>query len=462
MHLERDRRLNRSAARLLAVAALVLAPSACGGGGTGGTSSPEGESTPTPIPAPTAAQTPAPSADPTPAPGPTEPLEILRLGEGFFGFSGTSLGIPIRLSRDGDVVAHSQEHGRSFTYEDPRFPGLIREGVVYCTRASMWRGSAPATPVDPDPGCPFPEQGESPGGSSWVAALSDDGSVALVDRVVPQSIDAVQNFGFAGDDGSWEEVLFDVDHPDAPRRPHSRGNDLSGDGTLVAGTAWLEYPYPFWGPSDSRAFLYRRGDSSPTWLPTSRDHRIESADFLSADGSVIIGCCEDVDDDSSRSLPVVWYGGGPPSTLDPPSGAATRCRVNDLSADGRVAVGACGLTAVRWVDGRPIAIDVAAPPRPNDVLSSQAFATSEDGSVILGYSNAPDLAGGWIWTEAAGIRPVFELLEEAGIEVDAGTLGGRRLYAVSAMARDGKILAGSGEQGIGDSHFPFLFRATLP
>jgi uncharacterized membrane protein len=305
-------------------------------------------------------------------------------------------------------------------------------------------------------------QDDLPGGSSWPAALSADGSVALVDRVVPLTTEAVQNFGFAGADGSWEEVLFDVDHPDAPLRPNVRGNDMSADGTLVAGTAWLERPFPFWYPTDARAFLYRRGDARPTWLPSSRDHRLESADFISADGSVIVGCCEDVDDDSSRSLPVVWYGGGPPSTLDPPAGAETRCRVSDLSADGRVAVGACGVTPVRWVDREPLVINVAAAPPPNDVLYSQAYATSEDGSVILGFSNAPELAGGWIWTEDAGIRPVFALLEEAGIEVDAGTLGGRRLWSVSALARGGKILVGRGEQGIGASHFPFVFRATLP
>jgi len=464
MHRERDRRLNRSAAWLLAVAALIAAASACGGGS--GTSSLDGGSAPTPTPGPTGAPTPAPSPDPSPAPtpdpGPTEPLEILRLGPGFFAFGGTSLAIPLLVSRDGDVVAEAQQDGRAFTYEDPDFPGFLREGVVFCTRASVWRGSAPATPLDPDPGCPFPAQIDLPGGSSWTAALSADGSVALVDRVVPQNIDAVQNFGFAGADGSWEEILFDVDHPDAPRHPNVRGNDMSADGTRVVGTAWLERPFPFWYPTDARAFHYRRGDAGPTWLPTSRDHRLESADFLSADGSVIVGCCEDEDDDSSRSLPVVWYGGGPPSRLDPPSGAETRCRVSDLSADGRVAVGGCGGTAVRWVDREPIVIDVAAAPPPNGVLYNQAYATSEDGSVILGYSNAPELAGGWIWNAEAGIRPVFELLEEAGIEVDAGTLGGRRLYVVNALARRGKILVGRGEQGIGASHFPFLFRATLP
>ncbi len=462
MHLERDRRPNRPMACLLAVTALVAVASACGGSGNGGPSLPEGTSTPTPIPGPTAAQTPVPSPDQTPEPGPTEPLEILRLGDGFFAFGGTSLGVPIQVSRDGDVVADAQQDGRSFTFEDPRFPGLIREGVEYCTRASVWRGSAPASPLDPDPGCPFPTQEGIPGGSSWAAALSADGKIALVDRVVPQSIGAVQNFAFAGDDGSWEEVFFDVDHPDAARRPHTRGNDISADGTLVVGTAWLEYPYPFWGPSDSRAFLYRRGDAGPAWLPTSRDHRIESADFLSADGSVIVGCCEDVDDDSRRSLPVVWYGGGPPSTLDPPSGAETRCRVSDLSADGRVAVGACGVTAVRWVDREPTVIDVSGPAAPGDTLFSLAVATSEDGSVILGYSNTPDLEAGWLWTAEGGIQPVSTILEEAGIEVDAGSPGGRRLHGVTAMARGGKVLVGVGTQGIGASYFPFLFRATLP
>jgi len=447
MRLARRRRQRQGL--LAPLLALLVAGTSASCGGSGGASAGPG-STPTP------GATPAPTSSPDPVT--TATLDLLRLAPEFSYFEAPPDADPIVLSRDGTVVASAQQDYEVFYYPDPDFPEFLRMGVIFCSRALAWRDAAPAETLDPDPGCPFPDD-DRPAGDSWPAALSADGGVALVNRTQNFGQDYRADFGFTGADGSWEEVVWDVHHPDQPRTPRVRTNDMSGDGTLVVGTAWLDYPYPGWAPSDARAFVFRRGDAAPTWLP---DHgeRIESADHVSDDGRVIVGCC-DHGRDRDRSLPVLWYDHGAPVSLDPPNGE-TRCAVGDLSADGRVVVGSCDGHAVRWVDGVPQPLEVPGEPPPGATLMSWATDVSEDGSTILAASNAVDYPSGWLWSAETGPRSVRTLLEDAGIVVDEGGIGGRILGTPLAFARNGKVFVGFGERGVGPSHLPFVYRVTLP
>lgn len=432
------------------LAALLLVATACGGGGRG-----SGQ-----------AATPTPAASATPSPAPTavaEPLDLLRLASGFLLLGGGPEDLRPALSRDGRVVAYPQQDALEFTYEDPRFPGLYRTGYLYCARAFAWRDAAPPVALDPDPGCPFPDTAGIPTGESWPVALDADGATALVNRVATSSTPYAR-FGFAGADGRWEEVAWQIDHPLAARVPNYHGNDLTPDGRTVVGTAWLDRPWPGWADSDARPWRYARGSDGPEWL-ASGDDAIESALLVSDDGSVIVGCCDD-DASGRRALPVVWHGNGRPEVLPALNGGdafGERCSVKDLSGDGTVVVGSCGVSAVRWVDGVPseIAIPGDAPPA-EDVVSSVALAVSVDGRLVLGRTNAVGLEQGWLWSESGGLRSVRSLLEDAGITVVGDDpIGGRELFAPSAFADEGRVLVGRGRQGSGASFFEFLYRATL-
>lgn len=456
MNLTRDR--HRRIRGLLLGSFVLCASASCGAGG--GTEADGGVPTATPTSVAVPGETPTPMPGSTPRP--TGPLEILRLAPGFSSFhTGSEVGDPIVVSADGAVVAHAQKDYKVFYYPDPVFPDLLHRAVLDCSRALAWRGEPPVvTTLDPDPGCPFPESDDRRGGS-WPMALAADGSIALVTRFHVDGEHNRATFGFAGADGGWEDVQWDELHPDQSRVPHVRANDMNGDGTLVVGTAWLDFPHPYWAPSDARAFVFRRGDTTPSWLPDDGE-RLESADFIADDGSVIVGCCDDAID-ASRSLPVVWYGGGAPQVLEPAPSEEKRCRVRDLSADGRVAVGYCGTHAVRWVNGAPSVLGISGVAPPGEPLVSSTTAVSEDGNTILGTSNAgSDWSLGFVWSEETGPRSVRTLLLEAGIVVDDPRLGGQHLQTPSAIARSGQVLFGFGERGVGASHFPFIYRVTLP
>jgi hypothetical protein len=209
------------------------------------------------------------------------------------------------------------------------------------------------------------------------------------------------------------------------------------------------------------------------WRGAARQHRIEGADFLSDDGAVIVGCCDD--EDRNSSLPVVWCGRGPPPTLLPPPDLESEfgqdhCRVLDLSGDGRIAVERCDRFAVRWVDSTPTVISVPDGDVPDsETVAHEGRSISADGSTILGGSffvGGPP--GGWIWTEPAGVRSVYEILEAEGIPVSGGRPFGQPLRSALTMSGSAQVLIGVGEYGTGASHYPSSFarpcrsRSTAP
>lgn len=428
--------------------ALAAAAVACGGSGR----------SPSPTPTPQSSATPSPASTRV-----AEPLQLLRLASDFLLLGGGPEDLRPALSRDGRVVAYPQQDALEFSYEDPFFPGFFRTGYLYCSRAFAWRDAAPAVALDPDPGCPFAEAPGAPRGDSWPAALDDSGATALVNRVLLADAPSAR-FGLAGADGSWEEVGWQIDHPLAARVPNVQGNDMTPDGSTIVGTAWLDRPWPGWADSDARAWRFRRGSEGPEWLPAG-DDPIEIALLVSDDARVVVGCCDD-DASGRRALPVIWYGDAPPEVLPALGGGdefGERCSVEDLSGDGRVVVGSCGTHAVRWVDGVPDEIAIPGDPPPSqDVVSGVAVAVSTDGRLVLGRTNAVGLEGGWIWSGSDGLRPVRDLLADAGIVTGDGSGGGLELFAPMAFARDGKVLVGRGRSGIGDGYFEFLYRAALP
>ena len=166
--------------------------------------------------------------------------------------------------------------------------------------------------------------------------------------------------------------------------------------------------------------------------------------LLLAGSLAVVGCGDD-DDEATVPTPTAMLTPTPTATLTP---AATALlipvlpdaplldRVNfagAVSVDGRVAAGvsasASGNQAFRWtVDGELQALGML----PEYTASSQAFALSADGSVVVGQSLKEDGQTGraFIWTAASGMQPLGEFPEwvtssqASGISADGLTVVG--------------------------------------
>ena len=90
---------------------------------------------------------------------------------------------------------------------------------------------------------------------------------------------------------------------------------------------------------------------------------------------------------------------------------------------------------------------------------SCSTSVSADGSVVVGFSTVPAGAvggGGYVWTEALGMRSVYEVLVSMG---QADAVEGWTIGTVSGVSADGTVIFGEGTNPSGDSQ---LWIATIP
>lgn len=107
------------------------------------------------------------------------------------------------------------------------------------------------------------------------------------------------------------------------------------------------------------------------------------------------------------------------------SGDFVSCEPWSVSADGRVVVGRSQGRAFRWENG--VFTELAF--RPGD--QGEAFETSADGSVVVGYSTGPNGKEAFRW--------------EAGVMTPLGDLpGGPFNSQADAVSADGTLIAGAG------------------
>jgi len=165
---------------------------------------------------------------------------------------------------------------------------------------------------------------------------------------------------------------------DSSENYYSRANAVSDDGEVIVGS------FAGSGPSPSyynNAFYYKDGQMTNMNVYLNQQLALNTASDVSADGSLIVGTGKDAIMSDFENLGF-RYSNGSPATYYPEYTST----ILGVSADGSTAVGAIAIakdnfgTAACW---RNNVIDTL-----NKDLSSgsRAFASSEDGSKIVGFS----------------------------------------------------------------------------
>lgn len=240
---------------------------------------------------------------------------------------------------------------------------------------------------------------------------------------------------------------------------HSGAKGVSADGSVVVG--WYvndsDQDQPFrWTQQDGMIGLGQ--------LPGGYS---SGALGLSADGSLIAGCGHNM---LGQQEAFRWtQSEGMVGIGFLPDGSSFSCAMN-VSADGSVIVGLSGQSpwvndqAFRWTQADGM-VGLGYLPGGND---SQATSVSADGSVIVGYGNSPLGLRAFLWTQANGLRPLADVLEN-----DFGVnLSGWTLQTAHGISADGSTITGTGLNPTGDTeawiaHIPepstlALFAACLP
>jgi probable HAF family extracellular repeat protein len=158
---------------------------------------------------------------------------------------------------------------------------------------------------------------------------------------------------------------------------------------------------------------------------------------VSGDGSVVVGI-GDGELSSGTGQAFRWTQETGMVGLGDLPGGQFNSQARAISTDGQVIVGmgsiASGPAAFRWEDGVMTSIGTLAPG-----LTTEAFALSADGSVIVGRSGTD----AFIWDAIHGMRNLQDVLEnEVGLD-----LGGVNLSSATGISADGTVIVGQSTIG---------------
>jgi hypothetical protein len=232
--------------------------------------------------------------------------------------------------------------------------------------------------------------------------------------------------------GVWSEAdgWLDLSSPfaDGCDPNLSSGWDLSGDGLVAVGLAWD-------GCAHTQAFRWT-DESGPgvfTLLAKSA-FGYDRATVVSADGLVAAGFAggEFVD----RS-PVVWRADGSRIDLDPTGEVVGE--VLSITPDGSKVAGIWNLDAFAWTEaGGVVVLGKLDGAMPTDTAWPNAIAA--DGRLVTGGCGDPFWGGvqAFVWTDADGMRPLAPIVAAAGLTVPEGV----SLTNVIAASEDGTVLLG--------------------
>lgn len=237
--------------------------------------------------------------------------------------------------------------------------------------------------------------------ASFASAISADGKVVVGSSwAAPGSMES-QSFRWTASNG-----MTTLDHESGWA---SMASAVSYDGSVIVGT------------TGGRLFRWTAsaGVTYLDWLPGSFSGEAFS---VSGDGSVIVGYSESF----QRREAFVWTADEGMSEFEELSGPTVQSEAHDVSSDGRTVVGwrstDSGRQAFRWTASGGITGLTG-----GDEQMGEAYATSGDGSVVVGESTCEAL----YWTVSDGVRSI----QVAG-----------RPFSVSA---EGNVVVGEGLFGVG-------------
>jgi probable HAF family extracellular repeat protein len=221
-------------------------------------------------------------------------------------------------------------------------------------------------------------------------------------------------------------------------------NDVSGDGNIVVGNSF--------GRTRSNAVIWS-GTSPRENLGALPGHEFSDANAISLDGRVVVGSSYQVSFLAqayrwTRETGMVSLGAIPGYT----SSTAT-----DVSADGNVIVGSVGdvfRQAFRWTPGTGM---VGLGTLSGTDTSSEAFAVSANGRVIVGQStpaNSVDSIA-FRWTVETGMQAFDRWLADNGVVLPSTNIA---LASATSTSFDGSVTVGNArvlDPATGVRTFPF-------
>jgi len=111
-----------------------------------------------------------------------------------------------------------------------------------------------------------------------------------------------------------------------------------------------------------------------------------------------------------------------------------------ISADGQIAAGYWGENAFYWTQAGGTVNIGRLPPEEGDFGGATANAITADGKLIFGVSGQPFFGKpkAFVWTQAAGMRPLADVITAAGLIIPEGVT----LTNVLASSNDGTVVLG--------------------
>jgi probable HAF family extracellular repeat protein len=234
----------------------------------------------------------------------------------------------------------------------------------------------------------------------------------------------------------------------------SEGLGISADGAVVVGESR--------SASGAQAFRWTSGGGM-VGLGDLPGGSFNSQSWSSShDGSVVVGCGTSFSDLCGEAFR--WTAGGGMVGLGDLPGGSFYSQAYDVSADGSVVVGsgysASGKEAFRWdvgADGiahTPDDVMIGLGDLAGGIFSSQAYAISADGSVVVGRGNSASGDEAFIWDATNGVRELHQVLVDLGLD-----LSGWTLTEATAISDDGLTMVGYGTNPSGNTE---AWIATIP
>lgn len=249
-------------------------------------------------------------------------------------------------------------------------------------------------------------------------------------------------------DGGWRDLPSP--HPAGCDLDIAGAWDISADGQVVVGLTWsgcsveaFRWTATGGGGVQRLARLGQRL-SGGSGLPDNR------ATVVSDDGQVAAGWAMTAVVDRA---PARWHADGSGELL-PRSADDSPGEVLAISADGGVLAGVDGQDGVVWRDGTRSVL-----PRLDTLLPSDPVfpnAVTADGTVVFGgqgsaFFGTPEA---FVWSEAAGLRRVADLVAAAGLTIPADVT----LMNVTGASADGTVLIGTARHGATFADLVFVLR----
>lgn len=202
----------------------------------------------------------------------------------------------------------------------------------------------------------------------------------------------------------------------------SLGNGISGDGTVVTGAS-------FDGDFSPTAFRWTSADGMQS-LGTVAGGTSSEGRRVSHNGSTIVG----VSDTPSGTRAFSWTSGGGMQNLGLLAATDDGSSAWGVNADGSVVAGSSGASAVIWTNG--VAQGLQSLP---GASNSIAYTLSADGSLIGGYSFFGQEPRATLWSQELGAVDLNNYLLTLGID-----LTGWVLQYTRDISFDGTTIVGEG------------------